>query len=196
MRCVRRQLMLEALANELPSGTIRYSSKVVAIEESGFCKLVHLADGTTIQTKVTLMFIFLSFLWNKIHSLKCLNLNFNTIIAIEKVLIGCDGVNSVVAKWLGFKKAAFAGRSSVRGFAEFTSNHGFEPRFMQFFGDGCRYGALPCDEKTGYWFFTWTPTSQGDSFVSAARYKTYYAFFLNSLSFWVELIFERISTHL
>ena len=45
--------MLEALANELPSGTIRYLSKVVAIEESGFSKVVHLADGTTIKTKVS-----------------------------------------------------------------------------------------------------------------------------------------------
>jgi hypothetical protein len=43
---------LEALANELPSGTIRYSSKVVAIEESGFFKMLHLFDGTTIKTKV------------------------------------------------------------------------------------------------------------------------------------------------
>jgi 2-polyprenyl-6-methoxyphenol hydroxylase-like FAD-dependent oxidoreductase len=52
VRCVRRQLLLEALANELPSGTIRYSSKVVAIEESGFFKMLHLFDGTTIKTKV------------------------------------------------------------------------------------------------------------------------------------------------
>jgi len=44
--------MLEALVNELPKGTIRYLSKVVAIEESGFYKIVHLADGTTIKTKV------------------------------------------------------------------------------------------------------------------------------------------------
>jgi hypothetical protein len=43
---------LEALANELPSGTIRYLSKVVAVEESGFSKVVHLSDGTTIKTKV------------------------------------------------------------------------------------------------------------------------------------------------
>jgi len=44
--------MIEALGNELPSGTIRFSSKVVAIQESGFFKIVHLADGTTIKTKV------------------------------------------------------------------------------------------------------------------------------------------------
>jgi len=46
---------LEVLANELPSGTIRYLSKVVAIEESGFYKILHLADGTAIKTKVNNM---------------------------------------------------------------------------------------------------------------------------------------------
>lgn len=67
VRCIGRNLLLEALANELPSGSIRYMSKVVAIQESGLSKILHLVDGTAIKTKV---------------------------------LIGCDGVNSVVAKWL------------------------------------------------------------------------------------------------
>ncbi|KAL2323978.1 hypothetical protein Fmac_023036 [Flemingia macrophylla] len=49
--CVKRKLMLKALVDELPSGTVRYRSKVVATEESGFYKIVHLADGTTIKTK-------------------------------------------------------------------------------------------------------------------------------------------------
>jgi hypothetical protein len=52
VRRVKRNMLVEALAKELPSGTIRYSSKVVSIEESGFYKLVHLADGTTFKTKV------------------------------------------------------------------------------------------------------------------------------------------------
>ena len=53
IRCVRRKVLLEELERELPSGTIRYSSKVVSIEdESRHLKLVHLADGTVIKTKV------------------------------------------------------------------------------------------------------------------------------------------------
>ncbi|XP_040861940.1 monooxygenase 2 isoform X4 [Glycine max] len=129
VRCVRRQLMLEAIANELPSGTIRFLSKVVAIEESGFSKIkiVRLDDGTTIKTKV---------------------------------LIGCDGINSVVAKWLGFKEASFTGRYVIRGYKKLMNNHGLEPKFMHYFGKGFRSGVMPCDDNTVYWFLTWTPTSE------------------------------------
>ncbi|KAL6218026.1 hypothetical protein ACLB2K_011243 [Fragaria x ananassa] len=127
VRCVNRKLLLESLANELPSGTIRFSSKVISIEESGYFKLLHLADGTILRAKV---------------------------------LVGCDGVNSVVAKWLGFKQPAFTGRHAIRGRANFKNSHGFDPVFMQFFGNGVRSGAIPCDDKTVFWYFTWTPTNQ------------------------------------
>ncbi|PNX75525.1 FAD-dependent urate hydroxylase-like protein, partial [Trifolium pratense] len=127
VRRVRRQLLLEALANELPSGTIRYLSKVVAIQEFGFFKILHLSDGTIIKTKV---------------------------------LIGCDGVNSVVAKWLGFKEASYTGRHATRGYVEMKNPHQIEPIFMQYFGKGFRAGAIPCDEKIVYWFFTWAPNNQ------------------------------------
>ncbi|GFZ00512.1 FAD/NAD(P)-binding oxidoreductase family protein [Actinidia rufa] len=102
VRCLRRKLLLEALEKELPIGTIKYSSKVVSIEESGCFKLLHVADGSVLRTKV---------------------------------LIGCDGVNSAVAKWLGFNKAAFVGRSAIRGHAVFKGSHGFGPTFLQFSGN-------------------------------------------------------------
>ncbi|GFZ10478.1 FAD/NAD(P)-binding oxidoreductase family protein [Actinidia rufa] len=120
-RCVRRKELLESLQRELPHGTIRYSSKVVSIEDSGHHKLLHLADGSTIKTKV---------------------------------VIGCDGVNSVLAKWLGLEKPVNSGRSAIRGFVEFPDGHSFQPRFHVYFGEGVRYGFLPCDDKCLYWFCT------------------------------------------
>lgn len=94
---------------------------------------------------------------------------------IEKVLIGCDGVNSVVAKWLGFKAPAFTGRSAVRGCLELKSNHSFEPKMSQFAGEGVRAGIIPCDDKTLYWFFTWTPSAEGKSImVKSHRSKSYH----------------------
>lgn len=49
---VNRKILLQALANELPQGTIRYSSKLVHFEDSGQYKLVHLDGGTIVKTKV------------------------------------------------------------------------------------------------------------------------------------------------
>ncbi|KAH6762551.1 hypothetical protein C2S52_019984 [Perilla frutescens var. hirtella] len=77
-----------------------------------------------------------------------------------KVLIGCDGVNSVVSRFLGFSKPSYAGRSAVKGLLIFEDGHDFEPKFMQFFGKGVRFGVVPCDDYGVYWGFTFTPSSQ------------------------------------
>ena len=67
----------------------------------------------------------------------------------------------MVAKWLGFKQPAFTGRSAIRGCATFKSSHGVDPKFNQYFGNGIRSGAIPCDDTNVYWYITWTPSSQG-----------------------------------
>lgn len=143
IRCVRRDLLLQALEDELPRGAIRYSSRIVSIEEdqNGSVKVLQLADGSVIRAKV---------------------------------LVGCDGINSVVAKWLGLATPSYSGRSAARGFAHYPDGHGFEPEFLQFIGHGFRSGMLPCNDNEIYWFFTWTP-SDNDKGVdeSAAKMKEF-----------------------
>lgn len=57
MRPVDRKALLEALAEELPPGTIRFSSKLVSIntemaEDSSEIAVLRLDDGTVIRAKV------------------------------------------------------------------------------------------------------------------------------------------------
>ncbi|KAG6529252.1 hypothetical protein ZIOFF_011448 [Zingiber officinale] len=140
VRCVRRNLLVEALAGELPHGTIRYSSKVVAMEDSGESKLLHLADGSTLKAKV---------------------------------VIGCDGINSVVSKRLGLKQPTFSGRYAARGFTVLPDGHGMKPEFKQCNGEGFRAGVLPCDEKSLYWFFTWSSDGKKETIQDALMVKEF-----------------------
>ncbi|KAL8158827.1 hypothetical protein V2J09_000364, partial [Rumex salicifolius] len=114
------------LAKELPNDSIRFSSKVVSIEQHDpYNKLLRLADGSAIKTKV---------------------------------LIGCDGVNSAVGRWLGLKKPYICHKRLL----DFKQSHGLDPKFIQFMGDGVRYGFVPIDDTSLYWFFI-TFTSSGCS---------------------------------
>ncbi|EMS65106.1 3-hydroxybenzoate 6-hydroxylase 1 [Triticum urartu] len=130
VRCVQRNVLLQALEEELPPGTVRYSSKIVSIDDQDGAKILHLADDSTLRAKV---------------------------------LIGCDGINSVVAKWLGLAKPSESGRTATRGYARYPEGHGFEPKILQFVGEGFRAGLVPWSDTDVYWFFTWSPAPSPDA---------------------------------
>ena len=138
------------MEGELPKSTIRYSSKIVSIEEDGNIKILQLADGSVLRAKVLTQAICY-------RRLKCSSRRSLYL----QVLIGCDGINSVVAKWLGLAKPSYSGRSAARGLAHYPDGHGFEPKFLMFNGNGFRSGMLPCNRTEIYWFFTWTPSEHG-----------------------------------
>ncbi|KAL5555762.1 hypothetical protein UlMin_037998 [Ulmus minor] len=125
-RTVHRKALLKALAEELPTDSIRFSCKITAIdtqehEGSSSIPVVHLEDGSVIKAKV---------------------------------LLGCDGVHSVVANWLGLAETVHSGRSAVRGMAVFPQGHGLKLEVRQFVGTGIRAGFIPLTDTDIYWFFT------------------------------------------
>ncbi|CAL1373972.1 unnamed protein product [Linum trigynum] len=125
-RPVHRKKLLEALAEELPPGSIRFSSQLDSIEtRTEKDAVVHLKDGTTIKSKV---------------------------------LIGCDGLHSVVAEWLGLWAPIHSGRSAARGLSVFPQGHGLGSSVQQFLDVGKRAGVVPLNDNEVYWFIT----CQGD----------------------------------
>ncbi|XP_031264230.1 monooxygenase 2-like [Pistacia vera] len=125
-RTIKQKTLLEELADELSIESIRFSSKVAAIEtqtqEGSSIVIPYLDDGTIIKTKV---------------------------------LIGCGGVHSMVAQWLGLGAAVSAGRSAVRDLSVFLEGHG-SLKFQQYVDVSIRAGFISFSDKEVYWFFTCT----------------------------------------
>lgn len=86
----------------------------------------------------------------------------NKCTCFWKVLVGCEGINSIVARWLGFNQPSFTKRFAIRGYVQCKENHGLNPEFLLFTGHGYRCGIIPCDPTTIYWFFTLSPSNQGN----------------------------------
>ncbi|KAL5214278.1 hypothetical protein ABZP36_003430 [Zizania latifolia] len=125
VRAVHRKALLEALAEELPPGTIRFSSNLISISTEPA------ADGSS--------------------EIAVVRLDDDTVIR-SKVLIGCDGVHSVVARWLGLSEPASSGRSAVRGLSVFPGGHSLKKELRQFLPHGLRAGMVPISDTDIYWF--------------------------------------------
>uniref|UniRef100_A0A1D1XJY2 3-hydroxybenzoate 6-hydroxylase 1 n=2 Tax=Anthurium amnicola TaxID=1678845 RepID=A0A1D1XJY2_9ARAE len=123
LRCLKRSDLIEALANGLPHGSIRFGCKIVAVAEDSATSfpLVYLHDGSIISAKV---------------------------------LIGCDGVNSVVAKTLGLKDPRPFRVWTIRGFTNYTSGHSYGSVFTRLLGGSVTFGMIPIDDNLMHWFLS------------------------------------------
>ncbi|XP_020583784.1 uncharacterized protein LOC110026915 [Phalaenopsis equestris] len=123
-RVVHRKALLEALAEEIPPESIRFCSKLASIRtEVG-------PDSSNITV---------------------LQLEDGDIIK-AKAVIGCDGLHSVVAQWLGLAPPRHSGRSAVRGLAVFPEGHGLNHEVQTFLTADKRGGFTPLNDHDVYWF--------------------------------------------
>ncbi|KAF8025091.1 hypothetical protein BT93_F2057 [Corymbia citriodora subsp. variegata] len=128
-RCIRRSDLVEALAKDLPHGTIRFRCHVISVK----------LDPVT--------------------SYAVLELN-NGIVIKAKVLIGCDGVNSIVLRYLRMNPTKFSATCAIRGLASYPEGHGFDNLFTIAIKEQVAVGRVPVNDTLVYWFITrlWIPT--------------------------------------
>ncbi|XP_057871870.2 monooxygenase 2-like [Cryptomeria japonica] len=71
-----------------------------------------------------------------------------------KILIGCDGVYSLVGSFMGIPPGKSSGRIAIRGMVTYAESHQLEKFHSQVWDRGLRAGFIPCTDKQVYWFLT------------------------------------------
>ncbi|KAF8380593.1 hypothetical protein HHK36_028081 [Tetracentron sinense] len=80
---------------------------------------------------------------------------------LAKILIGCDGIRSPVAKWMGFSEPLYVGHCAFRGLAVYPNGQPFEAKVNYVYGRGLRAGYVPVSSTKVYWFICFNSTSPG-----------------------------------
>ncbi|KAG4111798.1 hypothetical protein ERO13_D13G124400v2 [Gossypium hirsutum] len=88
-----------------------------------------------------------------------LQLHDGTLIK-AKIVIGCDGVNSIISKFVGVNSPKLFSRCATRGFTYYEGAHSFGDKFRFYSTNDVTLGQLPVTDKLVYWFLTRVLTSQ------------------------------------
>ncbi|GKD16988.1 aromatic-ring hydroxylase-like protein [Tanacetum coccineum] len=96
------------------------------------------------------------------HQLESIKLDLNTTTPVlrftngdsisAKVVIGCDGGKSVVAKFLNLKPTKMFSLCGVRGLTNYPNGHSFNHEFVRFEKDNILVGRIPINDNMVYWF--------------------------------------------
>ncbi|KAL3702091.1 hypothetical protein R1sor_020113 [Riccia sorocarpa] len=89
----------------------------------------------------------------------------------SKVLIGADGVNSVVAKWMGLAPARYAGYMAIRGLADYREGHSYGLAATQYLGKGTRIGVVPISTTKFYWFIVYNQANPDTKYADPEMVK-------------------------
>lgn len=79
----------------------------------------------------------------------------------SKIVIGCDGIWSPIARWMGFSETKYSGHSCYRGLALFPNGHPYQPITVQYYAKGMRGGFMPLSPTKVFWFFNYNNPSPG-----------------------------------
>ncbi|XP_054792500.1 monooxygenase 2-like isoform X1 [Prosopis cineraria] len=80
---------------------------------------------------------------------------------LAKVVIGCDGIRSPIAKWMGFSEPKYSGHCAFRGLGFYPKGQPFGPNVNYIYGRGLRAGYVPVSPTKVYWFICFNSQSPG-----------------------------------
>ncbi|KAL5198287.1 hypothetical protein ABZP36_001799 [Zizania latifolia] len=92
---------------------------------------------------------------------------------LSKVVVGCDGVNSPIARWMSFSEPRYVGHMAFRGLARYDGGggHPFEPKVNYIYGRGLRAGFVPVSPTKVYWFICFNRPTPGPKVTDPAALK-------------------------
>ncbi|KAJ6946972.1 hypothetical protein NC651_001617 [Populus alba x Populus x berolinensis] len=90
---------------------------------------------------------------------------------LAKIVIGCDGIRSPVAKWMGFSEPRYVGHCAFRGLGFYANGQPFEPRVNYVYGRGLRAGYVPVSPTKVYWFICFNSPSPGPKTIDPSVLK-------------------------
>lgn len=91
---------------------------------------------------------------------------------LAKIVVGCDGVNSPIARWMGFSEPRYVGHMAFRGLAEYADGQPFEPKVNYIYGRGVRAGFVPVSATKVYWFICFNRQDPGPKITDPTALKT------------------------